>query len=95
MKDSSYPSGSNQGSRATVLWKKEFIIRMRIYTIGQVTRNIRVQKGLFKDQRTVTKQPRPQSGRQVHPAAAVALGGEAGAEVSFFVAPTSVSQHEA
>lgn len=70
-------------------------MRMRIYTIGQITRNIRAQKGVFKDQRTVTKQPRPQSGSQVHPAAAVALSGEAGAEVSFFVAPTSASQCEA
>lgn len=41
-----------------------FIIRIRIYTIGEVT-VIKVQKGLFKDQRTVTKQPRPQSGRHV------------------------------
>lgn len=47
-----------------------FIIRIRIYRIGEVT-VIKVQKGLFKDQRTVTKQPTPQSGSQARPAAGV------------------------
>lgn len=40
-----------------MLGKKKFIVRMRPYTTGEGARDVKVQKGLLEDERTVVKQP--------------------------------------
>lgn len=64
---------------------------MRIYSTGEVTKFIKIQKELFKDQRAVGSLRSPEPSLE----AAGITGWETGAEVSFLAATTSVSLHEA